>query len=123
MLCSNGITDISPLAGLQKLKYLELFTNPITDISALAQCPALEDVNLSYLEISDVTPLLGLKNLKNLWMSSKYTSPENQELLRQTFPEAKLVFHIARSTGFGWRDLPNYFAQRDLLGMPYLKTP
>ena len=123
MLCSNGITDISPLAGLQKLKYLELFTNPITDISALAQCPALEDVNLSYLEISDVTPLLGLKNLKNLWMSSKYTSPENQELLRRTFPEAKLVFHIARSTGFGWRDLPNYFAQRDLLGMPYLKTP
>lgn len=123
MLCSNGITDISPLAGLQNLKYLELFTNPITDISALAQCPALEDVNLSYLEISDVTPLLGLKNIKNLWMSSKYTSQEDQELLRQTFPEAKLVFHIGRSTGYGWRDLPNYFAQRDLLGMPYLKTP
>lgn len=123
LLCSNGITDISPLAGLQNLKYLELFTNPITDISALAQCPALEDVNLSYLDIEDVTPLLGLKNIKNLWMSSKYTSPEDQELLRQTFPEAKLVFHVARSTGFGWRDLPNYFAQRDLLGMPYLKTP
>lgn len=123
LLCSNGITDISPLAGLQHLKYLELFTNPITDISALAQCPALEDVNLSYLDIEDVTPLLGLKNIKNLWMSSKYISAEDQELLRQTFPEAKLVFHVARSTGFGWRDLPNYFAQRDLLGMPYLKTP
>ena len=122
MFCENGLQDISPLAGLQKLKYLELFGNPITDISALAECPALEDINLSYCKIEDFSPLLELKNVKNLWLYGPNVSEEMSQQLQEAFPDAKHVFHVGRSTGYGWRDLPNYFAQRDLLGMPYMTT-
>ncbi len=122
LLCGNGIQDISPLAGLQKLKYVELFTNPFTDISPLAECPALEDVNLSYIKTTDIEPLLKLKNIKNLWMYSKSLTEEQMQQLQDAFPDAKIVFHVGRSTGYGWRELPNYFKQRDLLGMFYMVT-
>lgn len=122
LLCGNGIKDITPLAGLQKLKYLELFANSVTDISALSQCPALEDVNLCYNTITDITPLLELENLNNIWISGWNLDEEQIALLQQAHPDANIVLDAYRSTGRGWRDLPNYFAQRDLLGMWYMVT-
>lgn len=124
LVCGNGIQDISPLEGLQKLKYVELFANNITDISALASCPALEDVNLCYNKVKDVTPLLELENLQNLWASAVHMPKDQVQLLEETLGDKiNLQLYQSRSTGGGWRDLPNYFAQRDLLGMPYFTTP
>ena len=122
LCCGNGIDDISPLAGLQKLKYVELFSNPFTDVSALATCPVLEDINLSYIHIPDVQPLLELKSVKNLWLSASYLTEEQKQQVSDAHPDVNIVFHQMRSTGFGWRELPNYFAQRDLLGMHYMVT-
>lgn len=124
LICGNGLQDISPLAGLQKLKYVELFANSITDISALASCPALEDVNLCYNRVADVTPLLELENLKNLWASAIHLPEEQVKILEEELGDKiNLQLYQSRSTGGGWRDLPNYYAQRDLLGMPYFTTP
>lgn len=122
LLGDNRITDISPLAGLQKLKHVELFVNHITDVSPLAQCPALEDVNLCYNEVTDIAPLLEMESLKNLWIAGRYLTEEQIQQLQDAHPEAKIVTDAYRSTGKGWRDLPNYFAQRDLLGMWYMTT-
>lgn len=124
LVCGNGIRDISPLAGLKKLKYVELFANNIRDISPLAQCPALEDVNLCYNRIADVSPLLELENLKNLWASAIHLPEDQVELLETELGgKINLQLYQSRSTGGGWRELPNYYAQRDLLGMPYFTTP
>lgn len=122
LLCDNGIRDISPLAGAPKLKYLELLLNPLTDVSALAECPALEDVNLCSTPLTDITPLLELQNIKNLFMSTRYLTEEQIQQLEQAYPDANVMIHDGRATGHGWRNLQNYFNQRDLLGMEYMIT-
>lgn len=124
LLCGNGISDISPISHLKKLKYVELFQNNITDISPLAECPLLEDINLCYCRVADVTPLLELENINNLWFTSMYLEEDQIQILKDNFSDIdKLLIHPGRSTSEGWRDLPNYFAQRDVLGMWYMVTP
>ncbi len=123
LLCSNFTDDISPLANLKKLRYLEMFQNSVTDLSPLAECTALEDLNITYNPFQDVTPLLELENLQNIWISG-WMIPEDQlKMLHEAFPDAKIVDDSTRSTAEGWRDLPNYFAQRDLFGLWYMTTP
>lgn len=120
LVADTGISDISPVAGLEKLKYLEIFYNHITDVSALTQCPALEDVNMCYNKVSDITPLLGMKQLNNLWMSGLYLTQDQMNQLKETLPETTIQFFVEGSVGKGWRRLPNYYAQRDMLGIWYL---
>ena len=122
MMCECYASDITPIGSLKKLKYLELFENSVTDLSPLAECTALEDVNLCYNPFKDITPLLGL-NLKNIWISGWMLPKDQLELLHEAFPNATIVDDSPRSTAKGWRDLPNYFAQRDLLGLWYMTTP
>ena len=122
MMCECYATDITPIGSLKKLKYLEIFENRVMDLSPLAECTALEDVNLCYNPFQDITPLLGL-NLKNIWISGWMLPKDQLELLHEAFPNATIVDDSPRSTAAGWRDLPNYFAQRDLLGLWYMTTP
>lgn len=121
IIADSTVTDLSPLAELKNLEYLEAFMNGITDISALAGCTGLRDVNLCYNDITDITPLLELPNLENIWISSNFNlAQEQKDLLSDRFPEAKIVFMTQSSTGLGWRNLPRYYEQRDLLGMGYM---
>lgn len=122
LFCENGVTDLTPLSYCKKLKYLEPFSNPIADISPLLECPVLVDLNLSYVRIEDITPLLELPAVENLWLTKHYFTEEQQQQIIDAHPDTNIVFHSMRSTGFGWRELPNYYAQRDLLGMHYMKT-
>lgn len=123
LLCDNGIRDITPIGGLKKLKYLEIFNNPITDISVLEGCTALEDLNATYNPVEDVTVLQTLPNLKNLWMTAGLLTKEQVAWLEAEFSDINLQLYTGRSTAAGWRELPNYFKQRDLLDMWYMTTP
>ncbi len=123
LLCENYFSDITPMASLKKLKYLEMFENSVKDLSPLASCTALEDLNLCYNPFQDVTPLLELENLQNIWLSGWMVPKDQLELLYEAFPDATIVHDSGRSTGRGWRDLPNYHAQRDLLELWYMTTP
>lgn len=116
----SWVTDLSPLAGAPKLKYLEAFFSGVEDISPLAQCHALEDVNICHNRISDFSPLLGLKNLKNIWIAGNTIYQADKEALEAAFPDAKIIYNLSGSTGAGWRQLPNYYAMRDILGMGYM---
>ena len=60
------IRDISPLAGLTKLRKLGLGTNAIRDISPLAGLTQLRELHLGGNQISDISPLAGLTQLWNL---------------------------------------------------------
>ena len=122
LFCENGVTDLTPLSHCKKLKYLEPFSNSIADISPLLECPALVDLNLSYVRIDDITPLLELPAVENLWLTKHYFTEEQQQQIIDAHPDTNIVFHSMRYTGFGWRELPNYYAQRDLLGMHYMRT-
>ncbi len=64
----NAIRDISGLAGLTKLRELDLGGNPLQDgdISALAGLTNLEELTLFSNGISDLRPLQSLTNLRRL---------------------------------------------------------
>ena len=69
-LSNNQISDISALSGLTDLETLILYNNKITDISALSGLSNLTSLDLERNQIMDITPLSGLTNLKSLELSS-----------------------------------------------------
>lgn len=120
ILVECGIQDITPLASLKNLKYLELFMNAVTDISPLAQCESLRDLNICFNPITDISPLYEIKTLENIWASGLACPLEQLETLAATFPDANMLTHRTHSsTAYGWRQIPGYYEQRDLLGMWY----
>ena len=65
-----GVADISPLAKLQKLAYLDLSTNVISNLSPLRDLTNLASLNLTDNQIKDVSPLSGLVNLTMLGLGN-----------------------------------------------------
>ncbi|MCP4105582.1 MAG: leucine-rich repeat domain-containing protein [Desulfobacteraceae bacterium] len=63
---SNQISDISAVAGLTKLTYLNLHSNQISDISALAGLTNLTRLNLNANQINDISAVAGLTDLTDL---------------------------------------------------------
>ena len=60
------ISDVTPLAGLTKLRELLLYGNPISDVTPLAGLTALVHLSLSDTNVSDLRPLAGLTALHHL---------------------------------------------------------
>ncbi len=63
---SNSVSNLSPLAGLTNLIYLNLNITSISDISALAGLTSLTELWLEHNRISNLSPLAGLINLTRL---------------------------------------------------------
>ena len=68
-LADNAIADLSPLAGLTGLQVLNLSGNRVADIATLAGLTELERLNLSDNRIEALSPLAGLSGLKVLDLS------------------------------------------------------
>lgn len=113
---SHHVTDITPLAGLNKLEYLELFTNRITDLTPLAGLTELRHLNLCNNRITDASPLYNLTNLERLWISMNPLSDEQKEKLVEALPNCEINFTATDPTGDGWRKHPRY----DLLSEQFL---
>ena len=64
----NGITDISPLAGLFQLRLLRIHLNTISDISPLAGLTNLTHLRLYDNQITDIGALSGMNDLILLWI-------------------------------------------------------
>lgn len=122
LLCETGVKDLTPLTGLKELVYLELFLTQPKDLSPLLTLTALEDLNLSYVQ-GDVNIVAQMTWLKNLWWRSRedaIPTRSQQQILREAIPDCNFSFLRQSSTGGGWRQLPNYYAQRDIFGMYYM---
>ena len=65
-LRNNAITDITPLAAFTQLRYLWLQDNAISDISALSSLTKLTDLHVINNAISDISILARLKHLRLL---------------------------------------------------------
>lgn len=121
MICCSGVSDLTPVGSLKKLKYLEIWENKITDLSPLANCTALEDINFTYTAAESLEPLFGL-DLKNIWFSGWQYSKEQIQEVVDNFPNSTVKHKGRWPTSLGWRSIPNYFKQRDLLNMFYLES-
>ena len=115
LMADTQISDLTPLTGLEELIYLELFLTRVTDCTPLLTLTSLEDLNLCY-TTGDPKTVSQMTWLKNLW----WTNCWGQYMIRQNLTETYLEFNSPSSTGNGWRELPNYYAQRDIFGMRYM---
>jgi len=123
ILAQTKISDLTPLMYREKLVYLELFTCAnIRDYSPLVTLKNLEDLNICYTWAS-IDPITQMTWLKNLWWSPgahRWQQVQyRKEVLTQCLPNTYLELDTDSSTGDGWRELPNYYKQRDLFEMPY----
>ncbi|MEA3431149.1 MAG: leucine-rich repeat domain-containing protein, partial [candidate division WOR-3 bacterium] len=66
---NRHIKDISPLAGLTRLRYLNLDSNEITDISPLANLTQLTYLNVMWNPINGILAVANMKDLEELWIS------------------------------------------------------
>lgn len=116
ILAHNGqLQDISPISSCKELIFLELDWSAVKDFSPLVGCTSLEDLNIG-LTYPSVEPLMQMTWLKNLWMVDRGGGYQ----LSQALPDTKIVATANATVGAGWRNLPNYYKMRDMLGMEYM---
>lgn len=65
---NRQLSDLSPIANLVHLQYLNLHSTKIFDISPLANLEQLTYLNLHSSPVTDISVLSNLKNLEELWM-------------------------------------------------------
>lgn len=118
ILADTKISDISPLANMKELKFLELFLSNVTDYSPLLNCTALEDLNICYTQ-GDSAIIAQMTWLKRLWWTGSSMTYDQLLALIDALPDTQFERPGLSSTGNGWRDGENYYAMRDILGMPY----
>jgi internalin A len=129
------ISDLSPLAGITNLAYLDLRGNNISDITALTDL-----TNLTYLDLSDnnyirdITALTGMTQLTYLDLHDNQVGDINPltELTNLTYlnlynnqivdttPLAGLMNLTATSMNLGWNKITNLNGLRTHTNLTYL---
>ena len=124
LLADTAISDLTPVANCKELVYLELFQSFVQDLSPLLECTKLEDLNLHYTHTQHQAHIVAQMTwLKNVWwghIPEAQLSRKDQQMLREALPNCNFNFDRGSSTGSGWRELPNYYAQRDVFGQHYM---
>ncbi|MEE4146012.1 MAG: leucine-rich repeat domain-containing protein [Halieaceae bacterium] len=87
------VTDLSPLATLQKLSRLRLEHQQISDIGPLAALPGLVELSLDDNQVSDLNPLSGLPELVELSLSYNQLSDLNPLASVSALRELNLRFN------------------------------
>lgn len=117
VLAHTTVLDITPLSTCKNLKFLELDHTGITDYEPLLGCTGLEDLNLG-LTFGDEDIIAQMTWLKNLWWAGRGYSFKVK--MNELLPDTRKEFNGIKTVSNGWRQLPNYYAMRDILGMEYM---
>ena len=123
IIADTPVEDITPLAGLEELWYLEAFCCNFTDVSPLLSCKNLRHLNLCYCNILDAEEDLAQMDwLERLWYVGPYMTPSAFAALRDNLPNTyKTIGMSGDSTGGGWRQHDAYLEMRDAFGVYYLR--
>lgn len=111
------LTDISGLANCKELVYFEFGWTNLRDLTPLLGCTALEDINMKYV-FCDADVLVQMPWLKNIFWSG--CPARNYKILDGALPDTYVLLDEEYWNTKHWRQLPNYYAQRDMLGMYYM---
>lgn len=117
---SPYLYDLSMLKYCPKLMYLEFFVGDVTDISVFDYLPNLVDLNISYNPISDVSHLLNFTKLERLYIEHTGLTEQDYQLLKETYPDAYIVYYGEGSVDQGWREHERYFAMIDMFHNNYV---
>lgn len=104
ILAIGDLEDITPIASLKKLEYLEICDTKVEDLSPLSECVSLEHLNLGGIPATDLTPLYSLTNLKRLFADNMSSIPAEERLayeekFRELLPEAEVSFLMGPEGG------------------------
>lgn len=114
---NNHFTDISGVANCKELVYLEIGWTSLRDLTPLLGCTALEDINMKHV-YCDADVIVQMPWLKNVFWSG--CPSRNYEMLAGALPDTYVLLTEEYWNTKHWRQLDNYFAQRDVLGMWYM---
>ena len=117
ILAHTQVQYIDGIENCKKLKFLELDWSCIRDLDPLVGCTSLEDLNIG-LTWPDTSALEQMPWLKNVYMIGG--SQAAAWKITQACPNTRVVTRGGATVGSGWRKLPNYYAMRDYLGVPYM---
>jgi Leucine-rich repeat (LRR) protein len=65
----SGISDLTPVGQLRRLRWMGLNDAAITDLSPLASVRSLEEFDVRHNDLTDLSPLASLPNFRRLWVS------------------------------------------------------
>lgn len=120
ILADTKGTDFSVIANMKELKYLEVFITKFDQAEVLTGLTKLVDLNIGTSLLDNIEPLTRMPWLENLWLpATPYVSMEERAQLAEALPNTRIVYGGIGSTDLGWRETPNYYKMRDLLGMAY----
>lgn len=124
ILADNPVYDLSPLSGLDKLEWLEIFNTNVWDLSPLLGCTALRDLNICYIPASGETIVETLSQmpwLRRVWCSGANLSYAQIDALRAALPDTEIWCPAGdESSGGTWRYDEDYYAMRDAFHMYYM---
>ena len=109
IIASNyRIVDISPLAALKDLEYLEIFATKVTDISPLASCTKLRDLNMACVPgVTDLTPLDNLP-LERFMAAKVNVTKEQKAAFEAAHPDCRIDWTTMPSLGM-WRQPGSHY--------------
>ena len=115
ILADNRLTDISALAQLKELVYVELFMNNIQDVSPLLALPNLLDINICNIHLADGSALYGFTHAERLWFAMNDIPRTEWKAIADALPNCVCNYTTRDETGGGWREHPRYQWIRKLL--------
>lgn len=102
----SAISDLSGFENCKKLTWLELAScGKLKDISPLAGCEGLKYLNLSFTGVKDYMPLDGLPLERFVCLSPK-ASTEEQNIFISIHPKSECItvfYGYSNPYGYGWR--------------------
>ena len=118
VLAHTEIQYVEPIRECKSLVFLELDWSPIKDYTPLLDCTTLQDLNLGR-TYADFAPVEKMTWLKHLWMVDCAQGPRYR--VPQALPNTQVMISGNATVAGGWRNLPNYYAMRDTMGMFYMQ--
>ena len=106
ILAMDEWSDASPLAACTELEYLEMQTTNCTDLSPLAGLKKLRHLNVAGISsLTDISPLYGLTELERLYIGSNNMVPwEQVEKMQEAAPNCEINTSVYDDpTGEKWR--------------------
>lgn len=119
ILAHTDVRSIEPLRNCKELKFLEVDWSALKDFSPLLECKKLEDLNLgnTYGNFEVIEQMTWLKNVWLVGCSRAAAYRITQALQENTH----VVASGTATVSGGWRELPNYYAMRDIMNMYYME--
>ncbi len=117
ILSGSPVTDISPLSGLQELEFVELaFCGNLRDLTPLATLTGMKYLNIGGTNSDDITCLMERPMERFVCMLTRIPQAQ-KDAYEQAYPDCLIVKRGVQPYGYGWRYIDDGYNFND-----YYKT-